>query len=301
MVNIFRDLNIGKIGHDLNNVKNNSDLIITNKIKKRNHKIKNKLQAINIFIKYYQKNHIKNIYLLSLKFSFIHWCSITGKFPSFILRKNQNIKISSSLENEDDEEIQAQKKEILELQKSLKEDKDFQHDLKAKISALDEENNFVNEKIYEITQRVENCKKCNNLIKSSYISDNKMSTSFGNIIKNEKEGDDIPKKSRNNPTEKEVTSSSGFNFVTGGTEIAPKQPRGFNKIEEYSDPESIHIDDENNDNVDKSKGIKSNDNENLDDTEIIKQKILDLKREKDPIVNKLKEEIIELYKELNMD
>ena len=128
-----------------------------------------------------------------------------------------------------------------------------------------------------------------------------MSTSFGNIIKNEKEGDDIPKKSRNNPTEKEVTSSSGFNFVTGGTEIPPKQPRGFNKIEEYSDPESIHIDDENNYNVDKSKGIKSNDNENLDDTEIIKQKILDLKREKDPIVNKLKEEIIELYKELNMD
>ena len=301
LINIFLGLSIGEIGHDLNNVKNNFDLINTNKIIKRNHKIKNKLQAINIFIKYYQKNHIKNIYLHSLKLSFIHWCSIIGKFPSFILTKNLNIKISSSLENEDDEEIQAQKKEILELQKSLKEDKDFQHDLKAKISALDEENNFVNEKIYEITQRVENCKKCNNLIKSSYISDNKMSTSFGNIIKNEKEGDDIPKKSRNNPTEKEVTSSSGFNFVTGGTEIPPKQPRGFNKIEEYSDPESIHIDDENNDNVDKSKGIKSNDNEILDDTEIIKQKILDLKREKDPIVNKLKEEIIELYKELNMD
>ena len=299
LVNNFRDLKVDKFGHYLNNAKNNIDIINANIIRKRDHKIKNKLQALNIFIKYYQKNHIKNTYLHSLKFVFIHWCSIIGKFPSFLYRKNPNIKLETSIEKEDEEEIQAQEKEIMELKKSLKEDKDFQHDLKTKIAALDEENNFVNDKIFEITQRVENCKKCNNLLKSSYISDNKMSTSFGNIVKNAKE-EDSPKKSRNNPPEKEVSSSSGFNFVTGGTEMVPKKPREFNKIEEYSDPESIHIDDDNIDNNDnKLKGI--NDNEILDDSEAIKQKIIELKKEKDPIVNKLKEEIIELYKELNMD
>ena len=47
--------------------------------------------------------------------------------------------------------------------------------------------------------------------------------------------------------------------------------------------------------------MKIKEKEEFDNDEIIKQKILDLKKEKDPIVNKLKEEIISLYKELNME
>ena len=217
------------------------------------------------------------------------------------MSKTKNLKVSTSLEKEEVEEMQAQKKEILEIKNSLNEDKDFQHDLKAKISALDEENNFVNEKIFEITQRVDNCQKCNNLIKSQYIIDNdKEKYSFDNAIKYPEEIDNTIKKSRNMPGEREITSSSGVNFVTGGTEFVPKKPRGLIKNEELSNHESIQIEDEKDKNI-KNIKEKIDVNGDMKETEILKQKILELKREKDPIVNKLKEEIIGLYKELNID
>ena len=95
--------------------------------------------------------------------------------------------------------------------------------------------------------------------------------------------------------EKEITSSSGFNFITEGTELIPKTPRGYNKNEEYSVPESIQIDDDN---------YANGNNINKDfkeSKESIKQKIIELKREKEPIINKLHQEIVELYKELNVE
>ena len=269
---------------------NFSNFIIKNKIRTKDNKINNKLKAAFILMKYYQKYNIKKHYKLSLKFYFIHWCSLLGIIPE---KKINNI------EKEEEEEIKAEKNEIKELQKSLKEDKDFQHDLKAKISALDEENNFVNEKIFEITQRVEKCEKCNNLLKSSFIPENKIKTSLSNILKNPKEDeeDNLPNKSRNvvNEKEKDISSSSGINFITGGTDLVPKKPRGYLKNEEISEPDSIQIDDDDN------FKNKNNKNEILENTENIKQKIIELKREKDPIVNKLKEEILNLYSELNMD
>ena len=241
-------------------------------------------------MKYYQKNNIKKHYKLSLKFYFIHWCSLLGIIPE---KKINNI------EKEEEEEIKAEKNEIKELKKSLKEDKDFQHDLKAKISALDEENNFVNEKIFEITQRVEKCEKCNNLLKSSFIPENKIKNSLSNILKNPQEEDNLPNKSRNvvneKEKEKEISSSSGINFITGGTDLVPKKPRGYLKNEEISEPNSIQIDD---DDIFKN---KKNENEILENAENIKQKIIELKREKEPIVNKLKEEILKLYSELNIE
>ena len=286
--NNYINLPDAKINHKTNK---NSSKNISDKLGEKNYKINNKLQALNIYIKYYQKNHIKNNYFKnSLKYYFIHWCSIVGKFPSFLYKEK---------EKENDEEFQAQEKEILELKKSIKEDKDFQHDLKAKISALDEENNFVNEKIFEITERVENCTKCNNLLKSSNISENKVVPYFDNIIKNVQEEDNIHKNSRNFSIEKEGTLSSGFNFVSGGTDTVPKKPREFNKKQDYSEDDSIQIDDENI--YDDKNKMKIKEKEEFDNDEIIKQKILDLKKEKDPIVNKLKEEIISLYKELNME
>ena len=270
-----------------NKEKENSNIQIINNEKKGKNKINNKLQALNILIRYYQKNHIKNNYLYSLKYCFIHWCSLVGIFPSFLSKPNK-LKLSSSLDKEEEEEIKAQKKEILEQKKSLKEDKDFQHDLKAKIAVLDEENNFVNEKIFDITQRVEKCQKCNNLLKTSYISDNLVKTTFDNIVKNAQDEENSAVKSRNIIVGRDATSSSGVNFISGGTELAPRKPRDFSKNGEHSLNESIEMNVENNE---KNKG----------DTEHIKQKILELKREKDPIINKLKEEINELYKELNVD
>ena len=262
------------------------------KIKAKKNNINNKLKATNIFLKYYQKNFIKNHYLFSKKFAFIHWSSFISTFPSFLNKKSKEEK------EEEQEDIITQEKEIKELKKSLKEDQDFQHDLKAKIAALDEENNFINEKIYDITQRVERCEKCNNLLKSSYISENNFRTSYGSIIVNKPVEENIPQKSRN-MAGKEVTSSSGFNFITGGTELVPKTPRGYNKKEEYSVPESMEIDDEN----DEDENNKRNEinKEWKEDKESIKQKIMELKKEKEPIVNKLKQEIIELYRELDME
>ena len=269
---------------------NFSNFINKNKIRRTDNKINNKLKAAFILMKYYQKNNIKKHYKLSLKFYFIHWCSLLG----IIKEKKIN-----NIEKEEEEEIKAEKNEIKELKKSLKEDKDFQHDLKAKISALDEENNFVNEKIFEITQRVEKCEKCNNLLKSSFIPENKIKNSLSNILKNPQEEDNLPNKSRNvineKEKEKEISSSSGINFITGGTDLVPKKPRGYLKNEEISEPNSIQIDD---DDIFKN---KKNENEIFENTENIKQKIIELKREKEPIVNKLKEEILKLYSELNIE
>ena len=257
------------------------------KITKEN-KINYKLNAINLFLKYYQKNFIKNHYLFSKKFAFIHWSSFISTVPIFFN------KISTFEKKEEEQDKIALEKEITELKLSLKEDQDFQRDLKAKITELNEENNFINEKIYEITQRVDKCEKCNNLLKSSFISDNNFRASYGSLNINKPVEENKPKKSRN-MAEKEVTSSSGFNFITAGTELIPKTPRGYNKNEEYSVPESIQIDD---DNYANGNNINKNFKESK---ESIKQKIIELKREKEPIINKLHQEIVELYKELNVE
>jgi hypothetical protein len=257
------------------------------KITKEN-KINYKLNAINLFLKYYQKNFIKNHYLFSKKFAFIHWSSFISTVPIFFNKK------STFEKKEEEQDKIALEKEITELKLSLKEDQDFQRDLKAKITELNEENNFINEKIYEITQRVDKCEKCNNLLKSSFISDNNFRASYGSLNINKPVEENKPKKSRN-MAEKEVTSSSGFNFITAGTELIPKTPRGYNKNEEYSVPESIQIDD---DNYANGNNINKNFKESK---ESIKQKIIELKREKEPIINKLHQEIVELYKELNVE
>ena len=287
---------------------NHSNSKNKDKIKKRIEKINNKLLAASIYMKYYQRNNNKNHYLYSLQFCFIHWSTLIGIFPSFLSNKENISQNIIKEDKEDEEEIKNQKNEIKELQKSLKEDKDFQHDLKAKISALDEENNFVNEKIFEITQRVEKCDKCNNLIKSSYISENKLHTSINSLVKNMKDEETINNKSRNPIFEKEkerekvkdITSGSGFNFVSAGTELIPKKPRGYSKNDDIYESDSVEIDDEKKEN-EKDKKENNQENKNFGDTESFKEKILKLKREKDPIVNKLKEEILELYQELNVD
>ena len=107
------------------------------------------------------------------------------------------------------------------------------------------------------------------------------------------------KNSRNFSVDREGTFSSGFNFVSGGTDMTPKRPREFNKKKDYSEDDSLHIEDESiNDGKNKNKIKLKEENDNDD---IFKQKILELKRDKEPIINKLKEEIISLYKELNID
>ena len=287
--NIFINLSDTCLNHKTK-ISEDSSKNVCNELRRRNYKTINKLQALNIYIKYYIKHHIKNNYLTSLKYSFIHWSSIIGIFPSSLYKRNEKDK---------NEEIQAHEKEILELKKCIKEDKDFQHDLKAKISVLDEENNFVNEKIYEITERVENCNKCNNLLKSSNINESKIVSNYDNLIKNTQEDNNMHKNSRNFSVDREGTFSSGFNFVSGGTDMTPKRPREFNKKKDYSEDDSLHIEDESiNDGKNKNKIKLKEENDNDD---IFKQKILELKRDKEPIINKLKEEIISLYKELNID
>ena len=277
---------------------NNNFLYIDNKNSKIKTKIEinnNKSKAINIIIKYYQKKRFKINYLHSKYFSFIHWCSLIGKFPSFIYK---NKKLSKSFENEEDLENKEEIQEIQELQKNIKEDQDFQHDLKAKISALDEENNFVNEKIFDITQRVEKCEKCNNLLKSqSYISENKIRTSLESIMKNAEEEENIIKKSRNILHEKKDTTSSGINIVTVGTDLIPKKPRDYLENDDLSEEDSNQIDEES----EQKKKNEISENDFISETQNFKQKIIELKKEKEPIIEKLKEEINKLYQELNMD
>ena len=285
-----------KSEYDLNKAKNDF-FDINNKngqIKNTYENLKYKSKAIKIIIKYYQKKIYKNNYSYSLNFAFIHWCSLIGKFPSFISKE----KYSKTLEKEEEDEKKEQIKEIQELQNSIKEDKDFQHDLKAKISALNEENNFVNEKIFEITQRVEKCEKCNDLLKTSFVSENKIRTSIESIMKNAQEEENIIKKSRNILPDKKETKSSEINIVSIGTELIPKKPRDYIPNEESSEEDSMQIDDED---EGKNKKIKISNNDIISDTQTYKQKIINLKKEKEPIIEKLKEEINKLYQELNMD
>ena len=277
------------------NSSNNNFIYIDNKNIKKNTKsgkFKIKSKAIKIMIKYYQKKLYKNNYLHSLNYSFIYWCSLISKFPSFIYR---NKKLSKSFLKE---EYLEKKGEIKELQNNIKEDKDFQHDLKAKISALDEENNFLNEKIFDITQRVEKCEKCNNLLKStSFISENKIRTSLESIMKNAQEEENIIKKSRNALPDKKDTTSSGINIVTVGTDLIPKKPRDYLENDDLSEEDSMQIDEES----DKKKKNEISENDFISEAQNYKQKIIDLKKEKEPIIEKLKEEINKLYQELNMD
>ena len=258
---------------------------IKNKYEYNIKKIKDKkLIALNDILKYFINNTIKNNFPYTLRSIFNRWSSLIGYCPKTITEKynyNNN--------SEDEEDIITQRKEIKELHKCLKEDQDFQHDLKAKITALDEENTFICEKIYDITQRVEKCDKCSNLLKSSNISDNNLRSSYGSMIKSIHGN----KKSRNIAAVG-GTSSSGLNFASAGTELVPRKPQGsLNIYEEASDPGSDQMDD-----IDENQS----DNNTISQPYLIgiKQKIMDLKKEKDPIINKLKDEIKALYLELNM-
>ena len=255
-------------------------------------KLKEKrFSALNIIMKFLVKNSIKSHFHHSLKNAFNQWSLLSGNIPQIIKEINNNNIFND--ESEDEEDIITQRNEIKDIQKCLKEDKDFQHDLKMKITALDEENEFVCEKIYEITQRVERCEKCLNLLKSSNISDNKVRSPKGDIININNSINNNNNKSRNmNPIE--GTMSSGLNFITGGTDLVPRKPQAsLNHYEEVSDPGSEQMED-----------IDENEMESVNMSHPylmgIKQKIYDLKQEKEPIVNKLKEEIKSLYLELNM-
>ena len=247
-----------------------------------------KLLALNKILKYFINNSIKNNFSYSLKNMFNYWSSLIGYCPNILKEKIDN---NYNNESEDEEDIITQRKEIKELQKCLKEDKDFQHDLKLKITALDEENTFICEKIFEITQRVENCEKCSNLLKSSNKTDNVLKSSYGSAFENNNNNNGIQTR---NVAPGIGTISSGLNFVSDTTELVPKKPQGsLNIYEEASDPGSEQFED-----IDENM-IESN---RISQPYLIglKQKIIDLKKEKEPIINKLKEEIKELYLELNM-
>lgn len=56
------------------------------------------------------------------------------------------------------------------LLQTIKEDKDFQSDLKIKIYEYQESINYLENKIFEITMRCEKCKKCSELLKLSTLS-----------------------------------------------------------------------------------------------------------------------------------
>ena len=271
-----------------------------NQIKQKINKLRledQKRNAVKKILKFLIKNSIKKHFLYSLKNAFNHWCLLVGYFPKSIREpETMNNKNTIYNDSEDEEDIITQRNEIKELKNCLKEDQDFQHDLKAKITALDEENEFIGEKIFEITQRVEKCEKCSNLLKSSNISENNMRSSKGSMIKDihgNNNNINNGKKSRNMPPA-EATSSSGLNFYTGGTDLIPRKPQGsLNQCDEASDPGSEQMDD-----------IDENQMESNEMSQrylyTIKQKIMDLKQEKEPIINKLKEEIKALYLELNM-
>ena len=270
-----------------------------NKINNASNKINNnildkdKLLGLNKILKYFINNSIKNNIFYTLKNTFNNWSLLIGHCPRCIRDNQRN---SFNMDSEEEYDIISQKKELKELQKCLKEDQDFHHDLKAKIIALEEENNFVCEKIFEITERVEKCEKCSNLLRSSNISDNNIKSSYGSMVRsihgNNK--DNIPQKSRN-MSQLPGNNSSGLNFTSGGTELVPRKPlSSMNVYEEASDPGSDQMDD-----IDENQNDFSN---NVSNPYLIglKQKIIDLKQEKEPIVNKLKEEIKALYLELNM-
>ena len=277
-----------------NNLKNSNNInFAINNFSNKQNKIKDKkLVALNKILKYFLHNSITNNFPYSLKNAFNNWSLLIGYFPR-IIKETQNNDNSYMIYSEDEEDIITQRNEINELHKCLQEDKDFQHDLKAKITALDEENEFICEKIFEITQRVEKCEKCSNLLKSSNISDNLIRSSKGSMIKSISGKNNNVIKSRN-MLPAEATFSSGLNFNSGGTDLVPKKPKGsLNHYEVISDPGSEQMED-----------IDEN-NEGSNDMPQpyligLKQKILDLKQEKEPIVNKLKEEITALYLELNM-
>jgi hypothetical protein len=256
-----------------------------------------KLIALDKIMKYFIKNSVKKHFFYSLKNSFNHWSLLTGHIPKSI-RETQNTKNYNYINSEEEEDIISQTQEIRELQKCLKEDQDFHHDLKAKINALNEENAFICEKIFEINQRVEKCEKCSNLLRSSNISSNNLKSSYGSVIKSihGNINNNNAKKSRNIPFIPGGNSSSGFNFQSSGTELIPRKPQSsMNAYEDVSDPISDQMDD-----ID----------ENQNDINImvsnpyltgIKQKIIDLKKEKEPIIEKLKQEIRSLYSELNIN
>ena len=117
-------------------------------------------------------------------------------------------------------------------------------------------------------------------------------------MKNAQEEENIIKKSRNILPDKKETKSSEINFVSIGTELIPKKPRDYIPNEESSEEDSMQIDDED---EGKNKKIKISNNDIISDTQTYKQKIINLKKEKEPIIEKLKEEINKLYQELNMD
>ena len=265
-----------------------SNILIKNQKKAKIYffdKIKNidklkKHLLISKLTKILSKISTKQNYKYSLYNCFIHWYKPIKNIPQSSLTFSEN-----SINNSH---------EILNMQKYLKEDQDFHDDLKTKISALEQENQYLGLKIVQITQRVEKCEKCSTLLCSSTLSMGNIMNSFdNNLIKNINDNNNI--KSRN--IEKiSAAGSSGLNFVTGGTDLVPRKPQGTLNIYEDSDesiPNSNSFDDLGGDedefkDVDSSPYLAG-----------LKQKIMDLKNEKEPIVNKLRKEIDILYQELN--
>ena len=286
----FKKYNFTEYIRDFNNkyyIKvNKSDNISKNK----------KLVALKKILKYFINNTINNNFISSIKNTFYFWSSLIGHIPKSLKETEKDYIYNN--ESEDEEDIINKRNEIQELQKCLKEDKDFQHDLKAKITALDEENAFICEKIFEITQRVEKCEKCSILLKTSNKSDNNLRISYKSMNKSI-HGNNITNNNNNNKKSRNVfpidgASTSGLNFGTIGTELIPRKPMASSHMnEEPSDPGSEQMDDVDENQVESNNYSEPYLNE-------IKQKIIDLKNEKDPIINKLKDEIRELYLELNM-
>ena len=116
-------------------------------------------------------------------------------------------------------------------------------------------------------------------------------------MKNAEEEENIIKKSRNILHEKKDTTSSGINIVTVGTDLIPKKPRDYLENDDLSEEDSNQIDEES----DQKKKDEISENDFISETQNFKQKIIELKKEKEPIIEKLKEEINKLYQELNMD
>ena len=96
---------------------------------------------------------------------------------------------------------------------------------------------------------------------------------------------------------KKDTTSSGINIVTVGTDLIPKKPRDYLENNDLSEEDSNQIDEES----DQKKKNEISENDFISETQNFKQKIIELKKEKEPIIEKLKEEINKLYQELNMD
>ena len=135
---------------------------------------------------------------------------------------------------------------------TIKEDKDFQSDLKIKIYEYQESINFLENKLFEITMRCEKCKKCSELLKLSTLS--------------------LPSK---------------YNTKSNK---APTAPKLVNNHDEDS-LEDIDLLDDDLEGGEYYDYLEKTENE-------IKNNIIQIRNVKEPICDRLKKEVEELYKEI---